>query len=330
MYKISDVLVDKKFLIKRFHKNQFITAYTYDTFNENYKQIQHRLYKLGYDLKVDGDFSRLNMVDALFAYNRDVYKIVYDYEGITYYTLYKLLFNLNKKVEIEESNYNIESYCNYSFLTSRNDYEMDYNVRLNNRNKIFFLNPTDEFGIMIIQGLIKILNYYKTNYIDVKQTNFKESQNDRVNRILDYVDRNKGITPIVLNVGSSIDYNSKTTLLRGINVFNNLGVINDNHKLITSYTKYVTRSLNFRLKNYFEYLLHEQNNVLPLLKNFNDIASIQIELGYSNNPIDSILQKDPNVIKYMINSLALSIHKMINYKDAKRYTELDDNLINTI
>lgn len=325
MYKISKVLVDKKLNIKRFYKNQFNTAYKYDTYNENYKQLQNKLYRLGYDVKIDGDFSRLNMVDSVYQFNRDTYKTVFDWDGITYYSLYRLLYDMDKKIEIETNNYNIESYCNYSFLTSSSDYNTDYKITFKNKNKIIFLNPLDEFGERIIKSMFKILNFYNTNYIDCKQTNFQESQKDRVNRILEYIDTHKEHkNPIVINVGRSIDYNSNTTLLRGINIYNNYGIIDGNYKKILTYSKYFTNILNRKLSYYFEYTMNEQNDLLPLLKNFNDIPSIQIELGYANNPIDKMLHNDNNVLKYLVHSLVFAVQRIVTHNVAQRYTKLDN------
>ena len=332
-FKVDNVYSDSIHKIKRLQLNQFNTAYYFDTKNDLYKQLQHKLYKLGYDLEINGDFSRYNMYTPLLEYGRDIYNRVVDTNGITFYSLYNLLFDIETKIVTERELYinstPDEFGNNYSF--NKNTSDFDDTIKF--KNKLIFLNPIDEFGELMIKRLIPMLNYYGTNYIDVKQYSLHENMLDRLNRIRDYINKRK-IQSFVLNIGNAVDYSSKVTnsptLLRGINVYHNQGAVFNDYRKIDIYAKYMAGKLDYYLRDYFEYIRIEKNNRIPLLKYFNDyneIPTFQFEIGYKNNPLDKIILSNDKIKTIIANSLCHLIQRIVSMSITKGYTDLivDEN-----
>ena len=331
-FKIDNVYSDNIGKISRLHYNQFQIAYQFNTKNELYKQLQKKLYKLGYDVEINGDFSRYNMYSPMCEYSRDKYNTVYDVDGVSYYSLYNLLFDIESKIKCETEIFNLSGIAddvesnNYSLYKNTGDFVDDVVFK----NKIIILNPMDEFGETVIKYLIPMLNYYKTNYIEVKQYSLNESMRDRVGRIKDYIDRTPHIQPFILNIGNAIDYVNPTipTLLRGINLYHNQGAVFGDYRKIDIYSRYMSAKFNYYLKEYFEYVRLEKTNRLPLLKYFNDLGNIptfQLEIGYINNPIDKIILKNNNIMSIITNSICHTIQRIISLKLTQRYTDLNMN-----
>lgn len=321
VYKVNSLFVNNLDPIKRYQVNQYRYAYMYDTKNELYKQFQRKLYKLGYEVDINGNFARTNMYFAMCEYSSDNYKMNHDVNGICYYSLYDIMFSVKDKIVAETDLYNNETPGNdYSFLNLKSDFFPDVDKRF-----LVILNPLDEYGEKIIKSLMNVLNFYKTNYLDVKQYHLKESLKDRIQRIKDLCSRRK-TNPIVLNIGNAYDYSvdpGVPTLLRGINIYYNRGMVLGDSRKTEIYVQYLAKKLNKYLASEFEYIRTEGNYHLPILKDLGDIASFQIEIGYTNNPIDRIILQNPTLNAKIANSLSHSIQRITSFKDTKRYTWVD-------
>lgn len=321
-YKIKPTFSSNAGVLKRWQNNQYRVAYYFDTTNDLYKLFQRKLYKLGYDVEINGIFDRKTYFKVFQEYSANNTRINYDYDGICYHTLYNLLFNLQDKIEKETEFFNLErSEVNYNFIKHRSDFYSEINEKF-----LIFLNPMDEFGEFIINKLYFALNYYQINYLDVKQTNFKESMYDRLDRIRNYCNRRAGINPLIVNIGNAIDYSvpkDTTTLLRGINIYSNKGmVLGDTRKTFT-FQKYLSKKLNTYFYDTFEYIRMEENTKLPILSTLSDLATFQIEFGYKNNPIDLVLLNNKKLIGLFINAMCFALQRVTSFSEAKRYIELE-------
>ena len=322
-YKVNPLFVDNSKVLSRYQTNQYRFAYYYDTSNVLYKQFQRKLYRLGYNCNINGDFSRANMRQAMLNYGKDKYKFFIDFHGITYYSLYSILFDIKIKEEKENLKYNDEPYGNdYDILFLRSDLKKDIN-----KKKLVILNPMDDFGERIIQKLIPTLDYYETNYLVIKQYSEHESLRSRVERIKRIASR-RNVNPIVFNIGNAYDYSVDTelpTLLRGVNIYYNRGLIMNDVRKTHSYVNFISKRLSGNLSKELEYVRIEENIKLPILRELNEIPCFQLEIGYTNNPIDRIILNDPDYEAFIVNSLCHAIQRAIEYKKSLRYVDFVEN-----
>jgi len=321
-YKVNPTFVSTSNILKRHQIQQFNFAYFFETKNELYKPLQKKLYKLGYECEINGNLSKENMRDALKDYGTDKYKMTVDYEGITFYTLYNLMFNISSKIKVETEIYNNEEKGNdYSILYLKGDYDKYINSK-----QLIILNALDSYGMEIIEKLCKALDYYNTNYLIIKQYDLPESMKDIVNRIKDVSSR-KNVIPIVFNIGNAYDYSldkNKSTLLRGVNVYYNQGLIYNDIRKTQTYIQYFTRKVAKNLSIDLEYVRIEENVQLPILKDLGSIPTFQIEIGYTNNPIDKVIIQNKTFKLLVINTLCHAIQRVTSYKDSLRYAEFTE------
>lgn len=319
--KTTPYVVDNADVMKRHQLNQYKFAYLFDTENALYKNIQRRLYKLGYDCEIDGNFSKDKMLRTFQEYGTDKYKYNFDFNGITYYTLYNLLFNIKLKVERELEIFSKESSGNhYSIFKVKKDF---YNV---NSKKLFVLNPLDDYGQDIINRLSITLDNYKTNYILLKQYSLNESLKDRLDRLIDYKSRSNN-NVILINIGNAIDYSGNIdapTLLRGVNIYYNKGTFLGDNRKTEVYARYIAKKIIKYCDKTMEYVRIEENNKLPTMSYIKDIPSITLELGYKNNPIDKIILNTPEMKNIFTNTLCHSIQRIDNFKDTRKYVQFND------
>jgi len=322
-YKVNPLYVDNSKVLSRYQTNQFRFAYYYDTSNILYKQLQRKVYKLGYDCYINGDFSKANMRDPMRKYGQDKHKFFIDYDGITYYTLYALLFDMKAKIESETKIYNEEPEgTDYSIYFLRSDFD-----ELTSNKSLVILNPLDEFGERIINKLIPTLDYYKNNYLVIKQSTDYESMRSRVERIKRLVSI-RNVSPIVFNIGNAYDYSVDSTLptlLRGVNIYYNRGLIANDPRKTHSYVQYIAKKLALNLTQEMEYVRMEESIKLPILKDLDTIPCFQLEVGYKNNPIDKIILNSPDYELLIMNTICHAIQRAVNFKKTIRYVDFIEN-----